>query len=468
MAKIGDMTIKDFANWIIKTHGLRNSLQKQGITIGAFDALVYIVSKLLDPAVGEFLYSSYVIHSGYGSSTISSNFIIAIGGTERDDNQGSPKRRLQTLQISEAISKLTKKDQADQIKNIFADTFINELYKNLSVTIPDSTKTRFKNNLLRIFDLEVLDSYISQSTNDFCPTPEQLTVLLQQNKQIILKGPPGTGKTRLAKLVAEEIISNTPSAMGSPSSDQIQLIQFHPSYAYEDFIMGLEVGADYQGNIRYEMKSRGLKAFADKASEPQNKHLNFVLIIDEINRAQVSSVFGELMYALEYRGQSITLSAKETMTIPDNLYIIGTMNTADRSIAELDYAMQRRFAFQYIPPTKPEDKELPLGKVFLVNLYNKVQGIFKKENVMAGIDPDDIRIGTSYFICNADSNVLKNPDVKHFGYKINYELIPLLTEYYKDGMFRKKQAMFAGDTKTFQDYLQGDKSELKRKLEGLK
>jgi hypothetical protein len=157
---------------------------------------------------------------------------------------------------------------------------------------------------------------------------------IERKGQAILYGPPGTGKTYVAERLARHL-----SSEGDGFS---QLIQFHPSYAYEDFIQGIRPTTQQDGSLRYPMVKGRLLEFCDKA---RPRHGTCVLVIDEINRAELSRVFGELMYLLEYRARTIPLAGGELFGIPTNVRIIGTMNTADRSIALVDHALRRRFAF---------------------------------------------------------------------------------------------------------------------------
>ena len=164
---------------------------------------------------------------------------------------------------------------------------------------------------------------------------------LKRKKHIIFQGSPGTGKTYLAKHIANHLTS-------SENNGFYELIQFHPSYSYEYFIQGIRPQTSTDGNLEYSMIPGRFLNFCEKAKDCEGM---CILIIDEINRANLSQVFGELMYLLEYREEEIQLAGSDqTFKIPENVYIIGTMNTADRSIALVDHALRRRFAFIPIKP----------------------------------------------------------------------------------------------------------------------
>lgn len=271
---------------------------------------------------------------------------------------------------------------------------------------------------------------------------------LLNSRQLIFYGPPGTGKTRRAKIEAVRIVKNDPyfseedalhifsaSASSDETEDtdrkqirkQIRIVQFHPGYSYNDFMETIDM-------TRKGYADRIFKEFADQAR--QDKEKPYVLIIDEINRANVSEVLGELLYGIEYRGASITTEVSgKSFSVPENLYIIGTMNTADRSLQNLDYAVRRRFTFEKLKSEEPET--ICDGKeYFLKNAFETVREDVKV-SVARGIDPEDIMPGISYFMVNVKGD---GYDPEHFAYKMKYELIPLLKEYVKDGMFtmRKK------------------------------
>ncbi len=177
---------------------------------------------------------------------------------------------------------------------------------------------------------------------------EKINTLLEDKKQVIFQGPPGTGKTYLAQELA---------AHWAGSDKNVMLVQFHPSYAYEDFVQGYRPKSADGGQVKFELQDGPLLRIAtDAQADPDGK---YYLIIDEINRGNIAKVFGELYFLLEYRDTPIPLQySEEPFSLPPNLYIIGTMNTADRSIALVDLALRRRFYFVEFHPNEKPIKDL--------------------------------------------------------------------------------------------------------------
>ncbi len=243
-------------------------------------------------------------------------------------------------------------------------------------------------------------------------------------KQILLQGAPGTGKTRLAKQIARYIIKEE-TKPDIEDMEEVELIQFHPSYSYEDFVRGIVAETENQ-TIKYEVEDKILAQMAKKALENEDKE--YILIIDEINRANLPAVLGELIYALEYRGEAVeSMYAKDgdnKIVLPKNLYIIGTMNTADRSVGHIDYAIRRRFVFINIKPDREvidNEKGRKLLKKIEEEIFDKyLSSEFEKYDVMPG---------HSYFITK-DNKDLEN--------KIEYQVIPLLKEYVRDGVLKSE------------------------------
>ncbi len=165
--------------------------------------------------------------------------------------------------------------------------------------------------------------------------------LLRDKKQVVFQGPPGTGKTYVAQALAECLAG---------SSERVRLVQFHPSYAYEDFVQGFRPTLE-GGRHGFALRDGPLVEMASKASSARNEI--YVLVIDEINRGNLSKILGELYFLLEYRDRKVHLQySDEPFSLPENLWIIGTMNTADRSIALVDLALRRRFHFVEFHPDK--------------------------------------------------------------------------------------------------------------------
>jgi hypothetical protein len=302
----------------------------------------------------------------------------------------------------------------------------NYLYDDNAVTTDDlndeENGTKEVQNCELKDDEQVLTAYTKQDfLRDVYLKEDKynsLVGILNHKKNIVLQGAPGVGKTYVAKRLAYSLI-------GYADDRYVQTVQFHQSYSYEDFIMGYRPKED--GFILQE----GVFYTFCKKAEADISH-KYYFIIDEINRGNLSKIFGELFMLIESdkRGERIRLLYKnELFSIPENVYLIGTMNTADRSLAMIDYALRRRFAFFNLSPAFEYDGfkkyQLELNNDTFDKLISCVCGLNKAicDDTSLG---KGFEIGHSYF-CN-----LKNADKQILSGIVEYEIIPLIQEYWFD------------------------------------
>jgi MoxR-like ATPase len=298
--------------------------------------------------------------------------------------------------------------------------------------------------------------------------------------QMIFQGPPGTSKTFDSKkfvleqlleaapalaggFISQEDISRdlsdyklteadyeNPAASGKLTTGGWDIVQFHPSYGYEDFIRGIEVRAA-GGAPTYASVNRILGKIAELArivaSAAPATPPKFYLIIDEINRANLATVFGELIYGLEYRNSTVSTpyevddravgARTKDILIPQNLYIVGTMNTADKSIDSIDYAIRRRFIFIDSPANRDiviscyQNKSGHADEASIeLLLFDAVQGLFDSDRFFnPEYQKSDVKIGHTYFLRNRTAGY-EVAAAQHF----LYQVIPILREYVKDGI----------------------------------
>lgn len=249
---------------------------------------------------------------------------------------------------------------------------------------------------------------------------EDLRGILGWKKNIILQGPPGVGKTFAAKRLAY-------SMMGTRDSSRVELVQFHQSYSYEDFVMGYK--PDGSG---FALNDGVFKRFCDLARTDSNNEYYF--IIDEINRGNLSQIFGELLVLLEAdkRGKPATLAyTDEPFSVPGNLYVIGMMNTADRSLALIDYALRRRFSFFEMKPAFASQGFQQYQNSLANENFNTVVRAITELNQDITDDPalgKGFCIGHSY-LCGTSKDKIKDEWLRAV---LRYDIIPLLEEYWFD------------------------------------
>ncbi len=249
---------------------------------------------------------------------------------------------------------------------------------------------------------------------------------INRKKQAIFYGPPGTGKTYMAERVADILIEG--------GDGFVEILQLHSSYSYEDFVQGIRPVSNDDDELRYPVVQG---RFLDFCEEAQERNGPCVLILDEINRTDLSAVFGELMHLVEYRDKSMKLAQKDVenreeteFSIPDNVYILGTMNTADRSIALVDFALRRRFAFLPLWP------EMQVLRNYHEDTGHDVDGLIDVVNeINQEIGDRNFHLGITYFLNDDLDDTIE--DI----WKL--EVKPYLDEYFFDSPQKVEQ--FAWD-----------------------
>ncbi len=247
---------------------------------------------------------------------------------------------------------------------------------------------------------------------------DRLVAVLQNKKNIILQGAPGVGKTFAARRLAY-------SMMGEKDDSRIEFVQFHQNYSYEDFMMGYKPSED-----GFELKTGIFYRFCQKAANQPDK--DFFFLIDEINRGNMSKIFGELLMLIEsdYRGTKTTLAYNGiSFSVPKNLYMIGMMNTADRSLAMIDYALRRRFSFFDIEPGFDSEGFIQYQNELNNETFNQLIDTVKALNRRIS---DDKSLGKGFCIGHSYFSNWKECTDEKMRAVVDYDIIPMLSEYWFD------------------------------------
>lgn len=316
---------------------------------------------------------------------------------------------------------------------------LRDQFKYICLTITKEHANQF--NLHEGFyeDLKTRSSTLVPFNHFIKTTDENIRInkllsLLKKNPNLILYGPPGTGKTFYIDKLKNHF-------------DKNKMVTFHQSYSYEEFVEGITLEIDQQnGNPKYEPKTGIFREMCIEAIKPENQDKSFVLFIDEINRGNVTKIFGELITLIEKDKRSVNMAvelpySKEELYVPSNIFIVGTMNTTDRSISLMDAAFRRRFSFFEVMPDFNEflkdnvDEKIKIS----INAIKKINEFITKE-----IDRNH-QIGQGYFydLLSSKQNTLED-DILYIWL---YQIIPLLQEYfYSDS---KEIADILGDIISF-------------------
>ena len=292
-------------------------------------------------------------------------------------------------------------DYVQKLLALFAEDISEEVSEQKEIKYPLYSKDDFLNEV-----------YMDEDTYN------TLTELLEAKYNVILQGAPGVGKTFAAKRLAYSI-------MGQKDTSRVAMVQFHQSYSYEDFIQGYRPSKD-----GFELENGTFYKFCKEAEEDNERPYFF--IIDEINRGNLSKILGELMMLIEKdkRGEKIKLLySNEWFTVPQNVRIIGMMNTADRSLALMDYALRRRFAFfDFAPAFSSEGFKNYLAEKNSQKLESLITAVESLNNTISSDESlgDGFRIGHSYFCTDGE---ITDEWLKSV---VEYEVIPLIKEYWFD------------------------------------
>ena len=437
--KENDRLLKQFYEKFPKENLKSLNLDNYPIGTGSKDSFCWWIDKGLKSLGNYFPVSSraFLIYWSKDKNTFSTHFKHSSYLSEAKSTEEAMERlagRIHDFVVNEDISK---------VYSIFGWSLI---LKILHSYYPDKyfpiNSRRYLDSALKLLGIETKE-------NDYIEKNKKLQNYFEQKRK---EFDVDITNLEFMKFLMDELkVSGNIEVQESEAvvKGQYKIIQFHPAYTYEDFVRGIVVETDENQQINYVVRNKTLVEFAEQALE--NPSANFILIIDEINRANLPSVLGELIYALEYRydendplGTSVesmySIDSEEDnetegkiIKLPKNLFLIGTMNTADRSVGHIDYAIRRRFAFVDVHP-----KRSVIGTEKGQKLFDQVARLFCNEYSEGEENPEpseylspefkplDVMIGHSYFM--GDEEKLLS--------RLQYEIKPILNEYLKDGVLQ--------------------------------
>lgn len=357
--------------------------------------------------VGDVIFVKKGMHKIIGKGIVTSDYIYDTSRStykhiRKVDWQNKGEWEHPGQAVMKTLTNITAyPDYVQKLLALFAEDTSEEVSEQKEIKYPLYSKDDFLNEV-----------YMDEDTYN------TLTELLEAKYNVILQGAPGVGKTFAAKRLAYSI-------MGQKDTSRVAMVQFHQSYSYEDFIQGYRPSKD-----GFELENGTFYKFCKEAEEDNERPYFF--IIDEINRGNLSKILGELMMLIEKdkRGEKIKLLySNEWFTVPQNVRIIGMMNTADRSLALMDYALRRRFAFfDFAPAFSSEGFKNYLAEKNSQKLESLITAVESLNNTISSDESlgDGFRIGHSYFCTDGE---ITDEWLKSV---VEYEVIPLIKEYWFD------------------------------------